>query len=57
VPGSLHEAIGEFEASEFVRRAFGDDVVEHYLHFARIEQRLFDRAVTTWERARFFERI
>jgi glutamine synthetase len=57
VPASLREAISEFEASEFVRRAFGDEVVEHYLHFARIEQSLFDRAVTTWERARFFERI
>jgi glutamine synthetase len=57
VPASLREAISEFEASKFVRHAFGDDVVEHYLHFARIEQRMFDRAVTTWERARFFERI
>ena len=56
VPGSLREAIGEFERSEFVRRAFGDEVVEHYLHFAWTEQRLFDRAVTTWERARFLER-
>lgn len=57
VPSSLNEAIAEFGGSEFVRRAFGDEVVEHYLHFARTEQRLFDRAVTTWERARFFERI
>jgi glutamine synthetase len=57
VPSSLQEAIGEFERSDFCRRAFGDDVVEHYLHFARTEQRLFDRAVTTWERARFFERV
>jgi glutamine synthetase len=57
VPTSLNEAIGEFERSEFVRRAFGNEVVEHYLHFARTEQRLFDQVVTTWERARFFERI
>jgi glutamine synthetase len=57
VPASLNQAIREFERSDFVRRAFGDEVVEHYLHFARTEQRLFDQAVTTWERARFFERI
>jgi len=57
VPTSLNEAIDEFERSDFVRLAFGDEVVEHYLHFARTEQRLFDQVVTTWERARFFERI
>ena len=57
VPTSLNEAIHEFESSEFVRQAFGDEVVEHYLHFAHTEQRLFDGVVTTWERARFFERV
>ena len=57
VPRSLNKAIGEFERSDFVRRAFGDKVVEHYLHFARTEQRKFDETVTAWERARFFERI
>ncbi len=57
VPTSLREAIAALESSDFARRAFGDEVIEHYLHFARTEQELFDRAVTTWERARFFERI
>jgi glutamine synthetase len=57
VPASLAEAIAEFEGSEFVYRAFGDEVVEHYLHFARTEQQLFDRVVTAWERARLFERV
>ena len=56
IPRTLQEAIGEFEKSEFARRVFGDDVVEHYAHFARIEQEKFDRAVTDWERARLFER-
>ena len=36
--------------------AFGDDVVEHYLNYARVEQRLFDSVVTDWERERLFER-
>ena len=39
------------------RRAFGDDVVEHYVHFFRTEQAAFDAAVTDWERRRYFERI
>lgn len=57
VPGSLRVAISEFEQSAFVREVFGEDVVEHYLHFARTEQRKFDAAVTSWELARYFERI
>ncbi|MBN1565075.1 MAG: glutamine synthetase [Anaerolineae bacterium] len=55
VPRSLHEAISAFEASEFVHATFGEDVVAHYLHFARTEQRKFDEVVTDWERQRFFE--
>jgi len=57
VPRSLPEAIAAFERSELARAAFGEEVVEHYLHFARTEQRKFDEAVTCWERARFFEQI
>ncbi len=56
VPHSLPEAIREFETSAFVRETFGAAIVEHYLHFFRTEQRKFDEAVTTWERARYFER-
>ena len=57
VPTSLPEAIALFEASSFARAAFGDDVVEHLLHFARTEGRASERAVTDVERARYFERI
>ena len=32
------------------RAAFGDEVVDHYLNYARTEQELFDRAVTCYER-------
>jgi glutamine synthetase len=39
-----------------LRAAFGEEVLEHYLHFARTEKRKFDEAVTTWEVARFLER-
>ena len=37
-------------------RAFGDQVVDHYLNYARTEQERFDRAVTCYERERYFER-
>jgi glutamine synthetase len=57
VPRTLREATDLFEASAFVRDAFGEDVVDHYTHFARVEQAQFDAAVTDWERRRYFERI
>lgn len=57
VAASLREATDRFEASDFTRRVFGPDVVEHYTHFFRVEQAQFDQAVTDWERHRYFERI
>ena len=57
VPGSLPEAARAFEESPFVRRAFGDAVTDHLLHFARTEQRQLDARVSDVERARYFERI
>jgi glutamine synthetase len=57
LPGTLREATDLFEASEFVRESLGPDVAEHYAHFFRTEQSAFDRAVTDWERRRYFERI
>jgi glutamine synthetase len=55
-PHSLREAISALEAGEVGRSAFGDEVVDHYLNYARTEQELFDRVVTCYERERFFER-
>jgi len=57
LPTTLGNAIDLFEKSEFAIRAFGKDVVEHYLHFFRIEQEAYDSAVTDWEKFRYFERI
>jgi glutamine synthetase len=56
VPSTLQEAIFELERSELAKKAFGTDVIEHYLHFLRTEQAEFDKVVTCWERARYFER-
>jgi glutamine synthetase len=55
-PGSLREAIAALEEGCVARGAFGDDVVDHYLNYARTEQRLFDEVVTCYERERMFER-
>jgi glutamine synthetase len=55
VPHSLPEAIAALDGSAFARAALGEDVVAHYLHFFRTEQRKFDAVVTDWERKRYFE--
>ncbi|MGH2351703.1 MAG: glutamine synthetase family protein [Chloroflexota bacterium] len=57
VPVTLREAIGAWEGSAAARQAFGADVVEHYLLTAQHEAAAFERAVTDWELARYFERI
>ena len=56
VPRTLGEAIQAAESCEMLQAAFGAEVMEHYLHFARTEKRKFDEVVTSWERARYFER-
>jgi glutamine synthetase len=56
VPKTLREAIAALERSQMLRAAFGEDVVEHYLHTARWEQLRYDAAVTDWELMRGFER-
>ena len=50
-PGTL------FDASAIARAAFGDDVVDHYVHAADTELAAFDAAVTDWELRRGFERL
>ena len=54
---SLRDATQAFGESAWTRSAFGADVVEHYVHFFKTEQRKFDEIVTDWEKNRFFERI
>ncbi|MCO7202623.1 glutamine synthetase family protein [Microbacterium sp. CnD16-F] len=57
LPTTLREAADLFEKSEIARAAFGEDVVAHYLHQARVEVLAYDAAVTDWERIRGFERL
>jgi glutamine synthetase len=55
-PSTLRAAVAALEEGTVARSAFGDQVVDHYLNYARTEQAIFDRFVTDWERSRYFER-
>jgi len=57
LPTTLAEAAALFEGSAAARAAFGDDVVDHYLNYARIELEAYNSSVTDWERRRGFERL
>ena len=57
VASSMRDAAELFAQSAFAREAFGDAVVDHYVHYARTEIREFESVVTEWERIRGFERL
>jgi glutamine synthetase len=57
LPGSLRDAAELLDRSKLARRAFGEGVVDFYVHTARLEVQAFNDAVTDWERSRYFERI
>jgi glutamine synthetase len=57
LPRSLGQAADRLEASAPARALFGDIFVEHYAMSRRWEEREFQRAITDWELARYFEII
>ena len=57
VPANLNAAADQLENSALAKTAFGEEVVEHYVRLARLEQQASDAAVTDWERRRYFDRI
>ena len=57
LPSSLRDAADLFDRSQLARSAFGDAVVDFYVHHARLELQAFGDAVTDWEKQRYFERI
>ncbi|QCO55839.1 glutamine synthetase [Pseudorhodobacter turbinis] len=57
IPGNLRDARETLLASAMLRKALGDDVVDHYARAAEVEIEEFDRVVTDWEIARGFERV
>ena len=56
MPRALYEAIAELEKSEAAIEIFGQDVVDHCLNAARVEQEMYDSVVHDWERERYHER-
>ena len=56
MPRALYEAIAELERSEAAVEIFGQDVVDHYLNAARVEQETYDSVVHPWDRERYLER-
>ena len=57
LPASLEEAVVGFANSDMACTAFGEEVVAHYVHFFNTEAQAHRKAVTDWERKRYFERI
>ena len=49
VPKTLREATRTDEASKMLPAAFGDEVIDHYVHTAEWEQFEYDRRITDWE--------
>jgi glutamine synthetase len=56
VPKTLRAATEALARSKMLRAAFGDVVVDHYVHTAEWEQFEYDRRITDWELMRGFER-
>jgi glutamine synthetase len=57
MPRTLRDALELWQRSQLAATAFGQDVVEHYANYARVELAAYDAAVTDWELRRGFERL
>ena len=56
IPKTLRDATAKLDGSEMLRAAFGNEVIDQYVHTARWEQQEYDRRITDWELTRGFER-
>ncbi|HEY4186590.1 MAG TPA: glutamine synthetase family protein [Polyangia bacterium] len=57
LPRNLAEATERFDGSAIARELFGDAFVDHFATSRRWEWRQYGKAVTDWERKRYFEII
>lgn len=57
LPRTLREATARLEASTVAREILGATFVDHYVRTRDWEARQYERAVTEWELARYFEAI
>lgn len=56
VPHTMQDARDLLDNSAIAREVFGDEVVDHYVHYADAEIEQFNATVTDWEVRRGFER-
>ena len=57
LPRTLDEANGLLDRSEIAREYLGDAFIDHYVAMRRWEVEKHRRAVTEWERRRYFEQV
>lgn len=57
LPSTLEQAVEAFTSSALAREFFGEGFVQHYGAMRRWEVEKFRRAVTDWERRRYFEMV
>ena len=57
LPRSLDEAVERFASSPVAREYLGEAFVDQYARMRRWEVEQFGRAVTDWERRRYFEQV
>jgi glutamine synthetase len=57
LPPTLEHAVDRLERSNVARDYFGDAFVDHYVAMRRWEIEKHRRAVTAWERRRYFEQV
>jgi glutamine synthetase len=57
LPATLEHAIDLLDKSALARDWFGDAFVDHYVAMRRWEIERHRRAVTAWERRRYFEQV
>jgi glutamine synthetase len=57
LPGTLREATTRLAKSERARGLLGEEFVDHYVRTRDWECRQYERAVTEWELARYFEAV
>jgi glutamine synthetase len=57
IPKNLTEAVNKLNKSSMLRAAFGDDVIDHYVHAGRWEILKHEELVTDIERRMLFEQI
>ncbi len=56
LPGSLGEALIEFESSEFIKNVLGKHMFENYLRIKKEEWRQYRSQVATWELEQYLDR-